>query len=119
MDKKKVKELVDELLSLIECTSGEYEDREILEEMEEKLKEVKEELSKSDWISVEERLPPFNKEVLVKTNDIFGVCYFTSSRDNALNKQYLVTYDKNDFQVADKRLYVTHWKPIEKLEGSS
>ena len=118
MDKKKVKELIEQAIgvNLNNLVVGDNKHNAPINQANALLNEALKELSKSDWISVEEGLPPFDKDVLTKTNDILNACYFVSARDSEFDKHYMITYDENDFQVADKRLYVTHWKPIEKLE---
>lgn len=75
--------------------------------------ELLSELSKSDWISVDEELPPFGEEVLVRDIKARGVwcnpwiCY--RSDDEA----YKHITDKHKF-VTTHLGEITHWQHIEK-----
>ena len=64
MDKKKVKELIEEAKHL--AILRKYENRQTyLNNCICCLKEALEELSKSDWVSVEDGLPPYGEKVFV------------------------------------------------------
>lgn len=85
-----------------------------LEHLQNELKLAMIELSKSDWISVEEELPPFNEEVLVRDMNAKSepwskpwICY--RSEDEAF--KYIT--DKHKF-VTTRFDSITHWKHIEK-----
>ena len=71
------------------------------------------ELQKSDWISVEEDLPPYDKVVWVTSK---------MSPDNVFKNRRVesttVPKDGNDFIILweGRMARITHWKPIEKLE---
>lgn len=116
MDKKKVKELIKEaqhLAFLRKCENRQA----YLNNCIRCLKEALEELSKSDWISVEDRLPEYGEKVYVK-----------SERSPHLIQTHREDFDENDGKfhpfrnknkfILEKGIYgnITHWKPIEKLE---
>lgn len=74
------------------------------------------ELYKSDWISVEDELPPYEEMVNVRMEDVAGITYTCSSRCPVYNKMKRFNYDENSFGILYSIQHVTHWKPIEKLE---
>lgn len=85
MDKKKVKELIEEAKHL--AILRKYENRQTyLNNCICCLKEALEELSKSDWVSVEDGLPPVDKEVVVLTTD--GEICFGHIVDKKIAKDY-------------------------------
>lgn len=114
MDKKKVIELIKKGISYWNRSSyiTSYED-----DARECFNEAIKELSKSDWISVEERLPEYGEKVYVK-----------SERSPHLIQTHREDFDENDGKfhpfrnkdkfILEKGIYgnITHWKPIEKLE---
>lgn len=68
------------------------------------------ELSKSDWVSVEDGLPEYGESVLVANKDAPEIVLKTSrTKCKGWNT------DKNGFLCA-VAFNITHWKPIEKLE---
>lgn len=71
------------------------------------------ELSKSDWVSVEDGLPPYGEEVFV-TSKMAPDNVFKNRRVECAT----VTKDSNGFIILWKgrMASITHWKPIEKLE---
>lgn len=74
------------------------------------LKEALEELSKSDWVSVEDGLPPYDESVLVTNKETPKIVLKTSrTKCKGWNT------DENGFLCAIA-FNITHWKPIEKLE---
>lgn len=106
MNKKKVKELIEEAKHL--AILRKYENRQTyLNNCICCLKEALEELSKSDWVSVEDGLPEYGERVNVysKKKDH----YDTIARSKVIDYHY----DNNGFLSC---LHVTHWKPIDKLE---
>lgn len=112
MDKKKVKELIEEAKHL--AILRKYENRQTyLNNCICCLKEALEELSKSDWVSVEDELPPYDKVVWVTSK---------MSPDNVFKNKRVecatVPKDSNGFIILWKgrMASITHWKPIEKLE---
>ena len=76
-------------------------------------KEDLEELSKSDWVSVEDGLPPYGEEVFV-TSKMAPNNVFKNRRVECAT----VPKDSNGFIILWKgrMASITHWKPIEKLE---
>lgn len=112
MDKKKVIELIKKGISYWNRSSyiTSYED-----DAKECFNEAIKELSKSDWISVEEELPPYDEEVLVcdinatENWDEPWICY--RSKDEC----YRRIMDKHEF-VTVRLGEITHWRRIEKLE---
>lgn len=111
MDKKKVKELVEDTLLMVDTIEG-YDDgdTEQLLNVRRKLNDALEELSKSDWVSVEDGLPEYGEEVLVTSNVIPDDVMFSYR-----TKKKHPSKDQNDFYCPNSYI-VTHWKPIEKLE---
>lgn len=114
MDKKKVIELIKKGISYWNRSTyiTSYED-----DAKECFNEAIKELSKSDWISVEDRLPEYGEKVYVK-----------SERSPHLIQTHREDFDENDGKfhpfrnknkfILEKGIYgnITHWKPIEKLE---
>lgn len=77
MDKKKVKELIEEAKHL--AILRKYENRQTyLNNCICCLKEALEELSKSDWVSVEDGLPPYDESVLVTNKETPKIVLKTS-----------------------------------------
>lgn len=105
MDKKKVKELIEQAI----IWSRQANQYSVISNLEEALKE----LNKSDWVSVEDELPPYDKVVLVTSK---------MSPDNVFKNKRVecatVPKDSNGFIILWKgrMASITHWKPIEKLE---
>ena len=108
MDKKKVKELIQEAI----IWSKQANQHSVVSNLEEALKE----LSKSDWVSVEDGLPEYGEFVNVRMESIFDTCYCSSQRVKSMEQSKYLDYDKNNFQVLSCVFHITHWKPIEKLE---
>lgn len=102
MDKKKVKELIEDATCKLNYFDEEQDNYEGLRmDIVETLEQVVKELSKSDWISVEDEPVP-RLEWDGSWNDIV-VCY----KDKwVLPLSYVV---RNDIEF-------THWRRIEKLE---
>ena len=112
MDKKKVKELIEEAKHL--AILRKYENRQTyLNNCICCLKEALEELSKSDWVSVEDVLPPYGEEVFV-TSKMAPDNVFKNRRVECTT----VPKDGNDFIILweGRMVRITHWKPIDKLE---
>ena len=105
MDKKKVKELIEQAI----IWSRQANQYSVISNLEEALKE----LNKSDWVSVEDELPPYDKIVWVTSK---------MSPDNVFKNKRVecatVPKDSNGFIILWKgrMASITHWKPIEKLE---
>jgi len=107
MDKKKVIELIEQAI----IWSRQANQYSVISNLEEALKE----LNKSDWVSVEDGVPPCEEEVLVRDINAKGnwskpwICY------RSKNECYRHITDKHKF-VTTRLGEITHWRPIEKLE---
>ena len=105
MDKKKVKELIEQAI----IWSRQANQYSVISNLEEALKE----LNKPDWVSVEDELPPYYKVVWVTSK---------MSPDNVFKNRRVesttVPKDGNDFIILweGRMARITHWKPIDKLE---
>ena len=112
MDKEKVKVHI-ENVSKILGTKRQTLSAGTLEHLQNELKLALNGLSKSDWISVDEELPPYGEEVLVREINAKGVwrkpwiCY--RSKDEC----YKHIADKHKF-VTTRMGEITHWQHIEK-----
>lgn len=110
MDKKKVIELIKKGM-LYQSKSSHVSSYK--EKAKNCFEEALNELQKSDWISIEEDLPPYDKVVWVTSK---------MSPDNVFKNRRVecttVPKDSNDFIILWKgrMARITHWKPIEKLE---
>ena len=116
MDKKKVKELaLDTLTSIKEAISS--TDDVILSltlaNIASKIALIGVEVNKSDWVSVEDGLPPYGEEVFV-TSKMAPDNVFKNRRVECTT----VPKDGNDFIILweGRMARITHWKPIDKLE---
>lgn len=110
MDKKKVKKLIEKILSVSQTASDEdYIHGKVKSHIINTLQVALEELSKSDWVSVEDGLPEYCEKVFAYDKEMQDYPFVTM-RYKA-GKEKLI--DKNGFRIG---LHVTHWKPIEKLE---
>lgn len=111
MDKKKVKEKLDKIQRTLDSLRG-YNDRinKLVLILDDCIKDALKELSKSDWISVEDRLPEYDERVLVysKYKELYWISY--RMKDVRIRK------DHNGFIHPIDEFPITHWKPIEKLE---
>ena len=105
MDKKKVEELIEQAI----IWSRYANQHSVISNLEEALKE----LNKPDWVSVEDELPPYGKEVFVTSN---------MAPDNVFKNRRVecttIPKDGNDFIILweGRMVRITHWKPIKKLE---
>lgn len=109
MDKKKVIELIKKGISYWNRSSyiTSYED-----DAKECFNEAIKELSKSDWISVEDSLPEYNERVLVRYKYCKELYYTISYR---MKDERIRKYNNGFIHPIDG-FPITHWKPIEKLE---
>ena len=109
MDKKKVKELIQEVIvnNIDSLEFGSDKHNAPLRKANSLLHDALIELGKSDWVSVEDGLPEYGERVNVysKKKDH----YDTIARSKVIDYHY----DNNGFLSC---LHVTHWKPIDKLE---
>jgi len=118
MDKKKVKELIQEVISdnVDSLEFGNDKHNAPLRKANSLLHDALIELGKSDWVSVEDGLPEYGENVLA------------ISKDGDMNVSYRrkIPRDKISREVMDDNGFIlnfnlccstiTHWKPIEKLE---
>lgn len=115
MNKKKVKELIQEVISsnIDRLEFGSDKHNAHLRKANSLLHDALIELGKSDWVSVEDGLPPYGEEVFVKSK---------MAPDNVFKNRRVecatVPKDSNGFIILWKgrMASITHWKPIEKLE---
>lgn len=113
MDKKKVKDKLDKIQRTLDSLRG-YNDRinKLVLVLDDCVKSAQEELSKSDWISVEDRLPRLGVSVNVCNKDNIDDVWITFRTTN----QHVVAISELDFAIEYGHMEITHWKPIEKLE---
>lgn len=112
MDKKKVKELIQEVIrnNVDSLEFGNDKHNAPLRKANGLLHDALIELGKSDWVSVEDGLPEYGESVLVTNKDAPEIVLKTSrTKCKGWNT------DKNGFLCA-VAFNITHWKPIEKLE---
>ena len=112
MDKKKVKELIEQIQKYCDqAYSPNWQPKSFEEfvKLGNICREAIKELSKSDWVSVEDGLPEYGEKVFAYDKEMPDYPFVTI-RYKA-GKEKLI--DKNGFRSG---LHVTHWKPIEKLE---
>ena len=111
MDKIKVKELIQEVIrnniDSLEFESDKHNAP--LRKANSLLHDALIELGKSDWVSVEDGLLPYDDSVLVTNKEAPNIVLKTSrTKCKGWNT------DKNGFLCA-VAFNITHWKPIEKL----
>ena len=112
MDKKKIKELMEQILKYCDqCYSPNWQPKSFEEfvKLGNICREAIKEIDKSGWVSVEDGLPPYKEKVFACDKQMKDYPFVTM-RYNTDEKNVL---DKNGFRSG---LHVTHWKPIEKLE---
>lgn len=113
MDKKKVEELIEKTIRFTKVTDDDYIQGNVKSHIINTLQVALKEISKSDWVSVEDELPPYDKVVWVTSK---------MSPDNVLKYRRVesttVPKDDNDFIILweGRMARITHWKPIDKLE---
>lgn len=116
MNKKKVKELSLDVLTNIKEAISRTDDVLLsltLANIASKIALIGVEVNKSDWVSVEDELPPYDKVVWVTSK---------MSPDNVFKNRRVesttVPKDGNDFIILweGRMARITHWKPIDKLE---
>lgn len=116
MDKKKVKELIEQIQKYCDqAYSPNWQPKSFEEfvKLGNICREAIKELSKSDWVSVEDGLPPYGEEVFV-TSKMAPDNVFKNRRVECAT----VPKDSNGFIILWKgrMARITHWKPIDKLE---
>lgn len=113
MDKKKVEELIEKTIRFTKVTDDNYIQGNVKSHIINTLQVALKEISKSDWVSVEDELPPYDKVVWVTSK---------MSPDNVFKNRRVesttVPKDDNDFIILweGRMARITHWKPIDKLE---
>lgn len=116
MDKKKVKKLIEQIQKYCDqAYSPNWQPKSFKEfiKLGNLCREAIKELQKSDWVSVEDELPPYDKVVWVTSK---------MSPDNVFKNRRVesttVPKDGNDFIILweGRMARITHWKPIDKLE---
>lgn len=118
MDKKKVETHVEDAIAFLDKLSNYvngYNNNVYLRNAIKALDMAKAELSKPDWISVEDGLPEYMEKVFV-TNKEHRDFVWKSHRENGDIPKRL---DDNGFPAWQHHYPyypVTHWHPIEKLE---
>lgn len=73
MDKKKVEELIEKTIRFTKVTDDDYIQGNVKSHIINTLQVALKELSRSDWVSVEDELPPYGEEVFVTRADIASV----------------------------------------------
>lgn len=110
MDKKKVKELIQEVIknNVDSLEFGNDKHNAPLRKANTLLHDALIELEKSEWVSVEDDLPRFNEDVFV-CNKTYPNRILNSTRLEG------ICGENHNFII--QRMYVTHWSRIEKLNG--
>ena len=109
MDKKKVKELIEKTIRFTKVTDDDYIQGNVKSHIINTLQVALKELSRSDWVSVEDGLPPYNEDVEV-CSKVKPTEVWIDSRDKYIDVGNSFRYNKLYSNI------ITHWKPIKKLE---
>lgn len=109
MDKKKVKELIEKTIRFTKVTDNDYIQGNVKSHIINTLQVALKELSRSDWVSVEDGLPPYNENVEV-CSKVKPTEVWIDSRDKYIDVGNSFRYNMLYGNI------ITHWKPIEKLE---
>nr|WP_295440278.1 DUF551 domain-containing protein [uncultured Prevotella sp.]DAV54953.1 MAG TPA: Protein of unknown function (DUF551) [Caudoviricetes sp.] len=118
MDKKKVKELIQEVIrnNVDSLEFGNDKHNAPLRKANTLLHDALIELSKSDWISVEDRLPEFGENVVARTKGGYmNVSYRRKIPRDRISKEIM---DDNGF-ILNFNLHsekIAYWHKIDKLE---
>lgn len=118
MDKKKVKELIQEVIrnNVDSLEFGNDKHNAPLRKGNTLLHDALIELSKSDWISVEDRLPEFGENVVARTKGGYmNVSYRRKIPRDRISKEIM---DDNGF-ILNFNLHsekIAYWHRIDKLE---
>lgn len=118
MDKKKVKELIQEVIrnNVDSLEFGNDKHNAPLRKANTLLHDTLIELSKSDWISVEDRLPEFGENVVARTKGGYmNVSYRRKIPRDRISKEIM---DDNGF-ILNFNLHsekIAYWHRIDKLE---
>ena len=112
MDKKKVKELVEQIQKYCDqAYSPNWQPKSFKEfiKLGNICREAIKEINKSDWVSVEDGLPPYNENVEV-CSKVKPTEVWIDSRDKYIDVGNSFRYNMLYGNI------ITHWKPIEMLE---
>ena len=119
MDKKKVIKQLEQAINAMLKYNATFEDRYRTRAFN-LVQDAQIEIRKSDWVSVEDGLPEYEKDVVVCSTKFPDIVYVTyrENRENYSENEFTPIMDDNDFILNSSELIgkVTHWKPIEKLE---
>lgn len=109
MDKKKVKELIREVIrnNVDNLSFGDDKHNAPLRKANGLLHDALIEIEKSDWVSVKDRLPDLDDSVLVRNENDPEDMWFAHRTD-----RNDVVVDKNSFAVGYNS-EITHWQKIE------
>lgn len=122
MDKKKVKELIREVIrnNVDSLEFGNDRHNAPLRKANTLLHDALIELSKSDWIPVEDRLPLYDEKVFVcnkrHPNDVWKSFRLEKKGTDVISVNLNKTLDVNGFVIHKGNIPITHWRRIEKLE---
>ena len=110
MEKKKVKAMIEDAISRLAILHADEGDS--YEHIIKILENALEELSKSDWISVKDKLPPYEKSVLVCNENDRDDTWFCHRSCNPL---VITNVDGwcNYFEVP-----ITHWLEVECFDNA-
>lgn len=113
MDKKKVKELIQEVIrnNVDSMEFGSDKHNAPLRKANSLLHDALIELGKSDWVSVADELPPYEEDVLVCNKNEPDEIWFSHR-----TKESWVETDKNGFTKPLNCFPITHFRKIDKLE---
>lgn len=111
MDKKKVKELIQEVIrnNVDSLEFGNDKHNAPLRKANSLLHDALIELGKSDWVSVEDGLPPYEDDVLVCNEKEPSDMWFGHRTSD---RRVIV----DEYEFAKGYGTITHWRKIDKLE---
>lgn len=107
MDREKIKSLLGQAILRVNEVVPDFED---LDKVLPLLKQAIDELDKSDWISVKERLPEFGEEVLVTNEEDKDMWFCHRSNDPSVKTE--------EYEFCNYiGIPVTHWQEIKELDN--
>ena len=119
MDKKKVKELIGKAKDYILAYQKNGKNSDLALAFL-NMQNADRELSKSDWVSVEDELPPYGEDVNVRINNGVFISYRSTYRREP-SKPVITDIgketDEHDFVKYDIHQYITHWQYPNRMEG--
>lgn len=110
MEKKKVKAMIEDAISRLAILHADEGDS--YEHINKILENALEELSKPDWISVKDKLPPYEKSVLVCNESDPDDIYFSHRSCNP------VVITDSDGWCNYFVFPITHWLEVENLDNA-